>query len=75
MRDLRLRFGGVKAVDGLTFDAYAGEIISVIGPNGAGKTSAFNCITRRASGLPTAIDRGRRAAGRAAPRAGSPAAT
>lgn len=45
VRDLRLRFGGVKAVDGLTFDAYAGEIISVIGPNGAGKTSAFNCIT------------------------------
>lgn len=45
VRDLRLQFGGVKAVDGLTFDAYAGEIISVIGPNGAGKTSAFNCIT------------------------------
>ena len=45
VRDLRLRFGGVKAVDGLTFDAYPGEIISVIGPNGAGKTSAFNCIT------------------------------
>ncbi|MFD0994609.1 branched-chain amino acid transport system ATP-binding protein [Pseudoclavibacter chungangensis] len=45
VKDLRLHFGGVKAVDGLTFDAYAGEIISVIGPNGAGKTSAFNCIT------------------------------
>lgn len=45
VRDLRLQFGGVKAVDGLTFDAYGGEIISVIGPNGAGKTSAFNCIT------------------------------
>ncbi|PPG28109.1 ABC transporter ATP-binding protein [Pseudoclavibacter sp. RFBB5] len=45
VRDLRLQFGGVKAVDGTSFDAYAGEIISVIGPNGAGKTSAFNCIT------------------------------
>ena len=45
VRDLRMHFGGVKAVDGLSFDAYAGEIISVIGPNGAGKTSAFNCIT------------------------------
>ncbi|WP_193312794.1 ABC transporter ATP-binding protein [Georgenia subflava] len=45
VRDLRLSFGGVKAVDGLTFDAHAGQIISVIGPNGAGKTSAFNCIT------------------------------
>lgn len=45
VRELRLQFGGVKAVDGTSFDAYAGEIISVIGPNGAGKTSAFNCIT------------------------------
>ena len=45
VRELRMHFGGVKAVDGLSFDAYAGEIISVIGPNGAGKTSAFNCIT------------------------------
>ncbi|UNX55117.1 ABC transporter ATP-binding protein [Georgenia sp. TF02-10] len=45
VRDLGLSFGGVRAVDGLTFDARAGQIISVIGPNGAGKTSAFNCIT------------------------------
>jgi branched-chain amino acid transport system ATP-binding protein len=43
--DLRIAFGGVKAVDGLTFSVHAGEIIAVIGPNGAGKTSAFNCIT------------------------------
>lgn len=43
--DLKMAFGGVKAVDGLTFSANAGEIIAVIGPNGAGKTSAFNCIT------------------------------
>lgn len=43
--DLRLTFGGVKAVDGLTFDVADGDILSVIGPNGAGKTSAFNCIT------------------------------
>lgn len=45
VRDLRLSFGGVRAVDGLSFDAHAGQIIAVIGPNGAGKTSAFNCIT------------------------------
>ena len=45
MTDLRIAFGGVKAVDGLTFSVHAGEIIAVIGPNGAGKTSAFNCIT------------------------------
>ena len=43
--DLQIAFGGVKAVDGLTFSADAREIIAVIGPNGAGKTSAFNCIT------------------------------
>lgn len=43
--NLQIAFGGVKAVDGLSFTANAREIIAVIGPNGAGKTSAFNCIT------------------------------
>jgi branched-chain amino acid transport system ATP-binding protein len=43
--DLHLAFGGVKAVDGLSFQVHEAEIVSVIGPNGAGKTSAFNCIT------------------------------
>lgn len=45
VRDLQIAFGGVKAVDGLSFSVHEGEIVSVIGPNGAGKTSAFNCIT------------------------------
>ncbi|QTX05538.1 ABC transporter ATP-binding protein [Agromyces archimandritae] len=45
VQNLAVRFGGVRAVDGLSFDVHAGEIVSVIGPNGAGKTSAFNCIT------------------------------
>ena len=45
VKDLQIAFGGVKAVDGLTFSAHPKEIIAVIGPNGAGKTSAFNCIT------------------------------
>ena len=39
------RFGGVTAVDDVSFEVFRGEILSVIGPNGAGKTSVFNCIT------------------------------
>jgi branched-chain amino acid transport system permease protein len=42
---LRHSFGGVKAVDDVSFDLHAGEILSIIGPNGAGKTTVFNCIT------------------------------
>ena len=45
VQDLRLVFGGIRAVDGLTFRVGEAEIVSVIGPNGAGKTSAFNCVT------------------------------
>lgn len=43
--DMSVSFGGVRAVDGLTFSVRRGEVLSAIGPNGAGKTSAFNCIT------------------------------
>jgi branched-chain amino acid transport system ATP-binding protein len=43
--DLTMRFGGLKAIDSLTFEAAAGDITAVIGPNGAGKTTVFNCIT------------------------------
>jgi branched-chain amino acid transport system permease protein len=45
VRDLRHHFGGVRAVDGVSFDVRADEIVSVIGPNGAGKTTVFNCVT------------------------------
>ncbi|MFB7075398.1 ABC transporter ATP-binding protein, partial [Streptomyces sp. NPDC056290] len=45
VKDMAVSFGGVRAVDGLTFSVHEGEVLSVIGPNGAGKTSAFNCIT------------------------------
>lgn len=43
---LKMYFGGVKAVDNLSFDVHAGEIFGLIGPNGAGKTTVFNCITQ-----------------------------
>ena len=43
--DLTMRFGGLRAIDSLSFDARAGDITAVIGPNGAGKTTVFNCIT------------------------------
>jgi len=42
---LTLRFGGLTAVDNISFDVREGEVLSLIGPNGAGKTSAFNAIT------------------------------
>src|SRR5260370_41511086 len=42
---LTMRFGGLMAVDALSFAARGGEITARIGPNGAGKTTVFNCVT------------------------------
>jgi len=45
VEDVHLRFGGIKALGGVSLQAKAGEITAVIGPNGAGKTSLFNTIS------------------------------
>lgn len=44
--DVSLRFGGITALDGLSFSVESGRICGLIGPNGAGKTTLFNCISR-----------------------------
>jgi len=43
--DLTMRFSGITAISGLSFNVARGSITALIGPNGAGKTSVFNCIT------------------------------
>ena len=45
VKDLTISFGGIMAIDGLSFDIEKNSITALIGPNGAGKTSAFNCLT------------------------------
>jgi branched-chain amino acid transport system ATP-binding protein len=45
LRDVTLTFGGVRALDSVSFDLADGDVVGMIGPNGAGKTSLMNCMT------------------------------
>src|SRR6202162_2575334 len=65
IESLRLRFGGLVVLDGISLAIEAGELLALIGPNGAGKTSVLNCISGIYRGEGTIRFRGQDIGGRA----------
>src|ERR1700749_1504603 len=55
VRDVAVRFGGIIALDGVSFELEEGQILGLIGPNGAGKTTLFNCLVRLSTQNPGEI--------------------
>ncbi|HEY3634225.1 MAG TPA: ATP-binding cassette domain-containing protein, partial [Caldimonas sp.] len=46
VENVSVRFGGISALDSVSFDVARGHVVGFIGPNGAGKTTMFNCLSR-----------------------------
>ena len=46
IKNLAVQFGGIRAVDDVSFKIAQGEVFTIIGPNGAGKTTIFNLVSR-----------------------------